>query len=978
MLKLTLILTIVGYLVIVTGSDNCSGRNEYYEKCANTCSPQTCDSIGKVYHCPRIKIDCVGMCKCIDGFYRNAAGECISEEQCYNQLNADSSTSQDTLKYPPVPTSTINSSSDSQDFSSSSEDDDVTSSASSSEEGGNLQTNPKCGLNEVFDLCPAPCPPKRCDVDERVIRCKSPPKLGDKECVPSCRCADNYYRNNEGLCVLKSQCPKCLGKDEVYEECPRTCPPQTCESIWSKVSCPVRPAVCMPSCRCKPDMYRNKLGECISREDCPECKENEVYVKNIKAIARPSTCSESILGLMEYEKESSRKPTPGCVCAEGYARNHEGRCIPTEDCYADVGVTNFDTIDTNQTEVIVITAVAYLIPSSVCGPHEVWSDCIIPGCDNLNCLDLIPPKNCLPLAGKCQKGCRCRNNYLRDKNGVCIPIADCPAPKCPGRDEVYELCPKTCPPQTCRGLQAMYKCSANVTNCEPSCRCKPNMYRNELGQCITRQQCSQCKDNEMYIRNMNEWHRPKSCADLNNPQRFFSTQLNTNMSERPGCVCVSNYVRNDEGTCIPIKQCPPQCGRNEIYVNNTRAVCQPTRCSQLGYPLECELLEDSSSSEAHPGCMCKEDYVRDDNGECIAAEKCPSCGGDPNATKGCGVYCNTCDTLRNGPRPCPRICVRNGCNCKKNYIFDATQSKCVLPENCGNEYSSATSTYNSYVSSEQNSFAYQEQDGTETPSNPEPICGPDEVPDGCINGGCGRQNCSQLAEPQLCIDLIEGYCKKGCRCKENYLRDANGICVPITQCPIPDCGQNEVFDFCPAYCLPDCDVDESLILCKESPKLGDSDCNPGCRCADNLYRTRDGSCVPKTECPKCGQNEQYVSDINEMCRAETCAELGSNLECFGEGYTISSQPGCICVQGYVKNDDGICIPEENCPSCGGDANATVGCGSFCTTCSNYKQQDQIACIQSCRLNGCACRTNYVYNEDIKRCVLPQDCPSSQT
>ncbi|CAG4937194.1 unnamed protein product [Colias eurytheme] len=190
-------------------------------------------------------------------------------------------------------------------------------------------------------------------------------------------------------------------------------------------------------------------------------------------------------------------------------------------------------------------------------------------------------------------------------------------------------------------------------------------------------------------------------------------------------------------------------------------------------------------------------------------------------------------------------------------------------------------------------FRVEDYNGTSSASssmNQEPICGPDEVPDDCINGGCGRKNCSQLGLPALCVDLIAGYCKKGCRCKENYLRDENGICVPVAQCPTPDCGENKVFDLCPAYCLPDCDVDERLILCQAPPQLGDSDCKPSCRCADNLYRTRDGSCVPKNECPRCGDNAEFVDDVLSICRPQSCAEVGIDLNC-GQ-YNDVIEPGC--------------------------------------------------------------------------------------
>lgn len=62
-------------------------------------------------------------------------------------------------------------------------------------------------------------------------------------------------------------------------------------------------------------------------------------------------------------------------------------------------------------------------------------------------------------------------------------------------------------------------------------------------------------------------------------------------------------------------------------------------------------------------------------------------------------------------------------------------------------------------------------------------CGTDEVYDGCINGGCGRSNCSQIGQPQICIDLIEGACIPGCRCKPGYLRNDDGKCVPVAKCP---------------------------------------------------------------------------------------------------------------------------------------------------------------------------------------------------
>lgn len=65
----------------------CDEPNEEYVKCPPTCPPQTCESINKTYFCPLIKTkinktDCVGECRCIEGYYRNLIGECITKDDC--------------------------------------------------------------------------------------------------------------------------------------------------------------------------------------------------------------------------------------------------------------------------------------------------------------------------------------------------------------------------------------------------------------------------------------------------------------------------------------------------------------------------------------------------------------------------------------------------------------------------------------------------------------------------------------------------------------------------------------------------------------------------------------------------------------------------------------------------------------------------------------------------------------------------------
>lgn len=59
----------------------------------------------------------------------------------------------------------------------------------------------------------------------------------------------------------------CNGQNEVVG-CHTLCP-ETCESIGKNCTI-IEHEMCKSVCRCKPGFYRNKIGDCISKEQC--CK----------------------------------------------------------------------------------------------------------------------------------------------------------------------------------------------------------------------------------------------------------------------------------------------------------------------------------------------------------------------------------------------------------------------------------------------------------------------------------------------------------------------------------------------------------------------------------------------------------------------------------------------------------------------------------------------------------------------------------
>lgn len=57
----------------------------------------------------------------------------------------------------------------------------------------------------------------------------------------------------------------------------------------------------------------------------------------------------------------------------------------------------------------------------------------------------------------------------------------------------------------------------------------------------------------------------------------------------------------------------------------------------------------------------------------------------------------------------------------------------------------------------------------------------------------------------------------------------------------------------------------------------------------------------------CKDNEIYSECGFNSCQ-KSCSLLGQNVAC-----RPSCAAGCICIDGYIHNDDGLCIKIEDCP-----------------------------------------------------------------
>ncbi|XP_072949805.1 uncharacterized protein [Epargyreus clarus] len=180
------------------------------------------------------------------------------------------------------------------------------------------------------------------------------------------------------------------------------------------------------------------------------------------------------------------------------------------------------------------------------------------------------------------------------------------------------------------------------------------------------------------------------------------------------------------------------CGSDEVRVECYH--CGPKTCQDLGHPMTCKGIMGSCRSE----CVCTDGYVRDSSEKCILKKECSSCGGDRNATTGCGNHCsNRCSDYRDVNKTCMSGCRYNSCDCKTGYVYNDRMGVCVLPIDC--------------------------------------YCPPNEVYYKCSLEKC-YEYCSELGVPKACPALAPNCTAPACMCDQRMLRNKTGVCVPESEC----------------------------------------------------------------------------------------------------------------------------------------------------------------------------------------------------
>ncbi|RVE52841.1 hypothetical protein evm_002498 [Chilo suppressalis] len=130
----------------------------------------------------------------------------------------------------------------------------------------------------------------------------------------------------------------------------------------------------------------------------------------------------------------------------------------------------------------------------------------------------------------------------------------------------------------------------------------------------------------------------------------------------------------------------------------------------------------------------------------------------------------------------------------------------------------------------------------------------------------------------------------------------------------PSCPQNEIYSDCAngfcglRYCTQ---YGAPMPFCR---RFNMNNCQSGCLCKAKYLRNPHGVCVPQEDCPKylCTGNEVYSTCVNGGCDARNCSQLGKPVPCIKLD-PASCIKGCVCINGYLRDDNGKCVPTNQCP-----------------------------------------------------------------
>ncbi|GFY53481.1 uncharacterized protein TNIN_220711 [Trichonephila inaurata madagascariensis] len=537
-------------------------------------------------------------------------------------------------------------------------------------------------------------------------------------------------------------CPKHERFDKCLAHCQRNCTNYKEKYIPCTMNC-------VPGCICVEGYVRGPDEKCIPKEKCSSMLEFFSYELQSDML---NCCSD--FGTCK----------PGCICDSGYVRGLNGKCMQRNKCPRKPGwesISETEEPPVNEYE-----------PHERCKNNRIYSHCgAYPECQK-TCKNYDKVFPC-PLV--CQSGCICKEGYVEGPNTECIRKEECrhdsedwdSETEQPPVTEVNEFesdddrCPK--PNTKFSKCEAYPPCQKNCENhdqiipcpriCVSGCICEDGFVEGHDGECIAVDKCPPRSEDDRC---------PKPNTKFSKCEAYPPCQKNCENHDQiipcpricvSGCICEDGFVEGHDGECIEVDKCPPRAEDHKCTKENTKYTecgaypfCQKT-CENHDRIIPCPPI-------CLPGCVCKDGFVKNSEGECIAIDKCPPKSEGPEQCREhehwdkCLAHCQKNCTNYNKIVPCAKIC-RAGCICDEGHVR-GPNGKCIPVGKCPRL--------------------------TER-KNRKRSCPPREHISLCM-GHC-QKTCDNYKKPTPCPRK----CEKGCVCDGGLVRGPIGKCIMPSKCP---------------------------------------------------------------------------------------------------------------------------------------------------------------------------------------------------
>ncbi|CAI5451152.1 unnamed protein product [Caenorhabditis angaria] len=505
---------------------------------------------------------------------------------------------------------------------------------------------PKCPENESMVSCKNACSEEVCNQKERF--------MCTQECsYAGCACSSGFYRHPNG-------------KFEQEED--------QQSSVINGTSCAM--VRCSSETECEEIESCDDSGSCSTKASCVKRVELNSTISGCETITCPvgETCQQitvnclvapcpPVVTCLSDNYNSTDVPTQGCdvvQCESDEVCQEDAVECEDETCPVRISCVKYVEVNTTSTTI------------STCSTNETFSQCTNP-CSESKCIintDFICNRMCVA-------GCTCETGYKRNTTGHCVLSDDCPivveatlnSTTC-GVNETLTECYNSCSEEKCAGIPSFAQCT---THCRVGCGCSDGYARSNDGKCYKE---LDCPDNQ--ICGKNEDYRCEGCdATCSNLYPKCDTKNCTK-----SCQCAKGFVRIN-GNCVTFKKCSSLTTNNITCLATEKYTdCLPKCWMSCTGNQECDSEIDENVCTA--GCVCRDKYKKDTNGECVHNRHCyksTDCVDNEEWVK-CKDTDLTCATFLGSTTKAPtHDSCNSGCACVDNYARNANGT-CVPTSEC--------------------------------------------------------------------------------------------------------------------------------------------------------------------------------------------------------------------------------------------------------------------------------------------------------